>query len=138
MFRLTSVVLVISLSLSAIAAEEGSAPNGEHTQVVALNTTSVAAHAVLDDHEGVYVTADGATFVVARAGDSLVIELPETMALPIRAAASSGFVLDGSVVEIAFETSGEQTRLIVSRPSAPPVVATRVPLRRGVVTIHDI
>jgi hypothetical protein len=138
MFRLTSVVLVISLSLAATAAEEGSAPNGGHAQVVALNTSSVAVQAVLDDYAGVYVTADGATFVVARAGDSLAIELPETMALPIRAAASTGFVLDGSGVEIAFETSDGQTRLIVSRPSATPVVATRVPLRRGVVTIQDI
>jgi hypothetical protein len=138
MFRLTSVVLVTSLSLAAIAAEEGSAPNGGHAQVVALNTSSVAVQAVLDDYAGVYVTADGATFVVARAGDSLAIELPETMALPIRAAASTGFVLDGSGVEIVFETSDGQTRLIVSRPSATPVVATRVPLRRGVVTIQDI
>lgn len=138
MFRLTSVVLVTSLSLAAIAAEESSAPTGGHAQVVALNTSSVVAQPVLDDFAGVYVTADGATFVVARAGDSLAIELPETMALPIRAAASTGFVLDGSVVEIAFDTSGGQTRLIVSQPSAAPVVATRVPLPRGFVTIHDI
>jgi hypothetical protein len=138
MFRLTSVVLVTSLSLAAIAAEEGSAPNGEHARVVALNTGSVAVQPVLDDYAGVYVAADGATFVVARAGDSLAIELPETMALPIRVATGTGFVLDGALVEIKFETSGAQARLIVSRPSAPPVVATRVPLRRGVVTIHDI
>jgi|SRR5688572_11495554 len=137
MFRLTSVVLVTSLSLAAIATEEGSAPTGEHAQVVALNT-SVAAQPSLGDYAGVYVTADGATFVVANAGDSLAIELPETMAVPIRAAATAGFVLDGSVVEIVFDTSGGQTRLIVSRPSAAPVVATRVPLRRGVVTIQDI
>ena len=138
MFRFTSVALVTSLSLAAIAAEEGSVPTGEHAQVVALNTSSVATPPTLDDYAGVYVTADGATFVVARAGDSLAIELPETMALPIRAAASTGFVLDGAVVEIAFESANGQTRLIVSRPSAAPVVATRVPLRRGVVTIHDI
>ena len=137
MFRLTSVALVTSLSLAAIAAEEGSVPTGEHMQIVALHTSSVAAQPGLDDYAGVYVTADGATFVVSRAGDSLAIELPETMALPIRAAASTGFVLD-AVVEIAFESADGQTRLIVSRPSADPVVATRVPLRRGVVTIHDI
>jgi hypothetical protein len=137
MFRSTTVVLVASLSL-AVAAEEDSVPTGEHAQVVALNTGSVVVEPVLDDYAGVYVTADGAAFVIARVGDSLAIELPETMALPIRAAATAGFVLDASVLEIAFETSGGQTRLIVSRPSAAPVVATRVPLRRGVVTIHDI
>ena len=138
MFRSITVVLVAALSAASIAAEEGSAPEGELAQVVALNTGGVAVQSVLDEYPGVYVTADGATFVVSRAGDSLAIELPETMALPIRAAAGAGFVLDASIVEIAFDTSGGQTRLIVSRPSAAPVVATRVPLRRGVVTIQDI
>jgi Domain of unknown function (DUF3471) len=142
MFRLTSVVLVSSLSLAAIAAEEPSAPNGGHAQVVALNTTPnfVAEQpASLDDYAGVYETADGATFVVARAGDSLAIELPETMALPIRTAGGPSFVLDGAVVQIAFETdAGGQARMIVSRPLAEPIVATRVTLRRGVVTIQDI
>src|SRR5262245_5557998 len=115
MFRLTSVVLVTSLAL-AIAAEEGSAPIGGHAQVLALNTTSVAAAApALDDYTGLYETPDGATFVVARAGESLSIEMPETMALPIRAAAGASFVLDGSM-QIAFETVGGQARLIVSRP----------------------
>jgi predicted NBD/HSP70 family sugar kinase len=138
MFRLTSAALVASLSFAALAAEEAFVPSGAPEQVVALNTNSVAVEPALDDYAGVYVAADGATFVVARAADSLAIELPETMALPIRAGAGMGFVLDGSVVEIAFETSGGQTRLIVSRPSAAPVVAIRVPLRRGVVTIQDI
>jgi len=137
MFRLTSVVLVTSLALAAIAAEEGSAPNSGHAQVVALNTNSVAAAPALDDYTGLYETPDGATFVVARAGDSLAIELPETMALPIRAAAGASFVLDGSM-QIAFETSGGQARLIISRPSAAPIVATRVQLPRGFVTIQDI
>jgi Domain of unknown function (DUF3471) len=142
MFRLTSVVLVSSLSLAAVAAEEPSAAGGDHAQVVALNTSRdfVAEQpASLDDYTGVYETADGATFVVARAGDSLAIELPETMALPIRAAGGPSFTLDGTVVQIAFETdAGGQARLIVSRPSAAPIVATRVPLRSGVVTIQDI
>ena len=138
MFRLTSAALVTSLSLAALAAEQASVPNDAHAQVLALNTNSVAAEHALDDYAGVYVTADGATFVVARTADSLAIELPETMALPVRAAAGMSFVLDGSVVQIAFETSGGQTRLIVSQPSAAPVVAIRVPLRRGVVTIQDI
>jgi hypothetical protein len=141
MFRLTSVVLVTSLSLAAIAAEEDSAASGEHTQVVALNASRdvVAEPTSLDDYAGVYETADGATFVVARAGGSLAIELPETMALPIRANGGPSFTLDGALVQIAFETDARgQARLIVSRPSAAPVVATRVPLRRGVVTIQDI
>jgi hypothetical protein len=42
-------------------------------------------------------------------------------------------------VQIAFETGHDgQVRMIVSRPSAAPVVATRVPLPRGFVTIQDI
>jgi len=141
MLRLTSVVLATSLSFAVIAAEDGSASTGGHAQVVALNTNRVVAEqpVSLDDYAGVYVTADGAMFVVARTGDSLAVEMPETMALPIRAAGGSlSFVLDGPAVQIAFETADGLTRMIVSQPSAAPVVATRVPLRRGVVTIQDI
>jgi hypothetical protein len=141
MLRLTTVVLATSLSLAAIAAEEPSAPVGAQAQVVALNSTRAvdAARPVsLDDYAGVYQTADGALFVVARAGDSLVVELPETMALPIRAADNVSFVLDGPVVRLAFEIADGEARMIVSRPSAPPVVATRVALPRGFVTIQDI
>lgn len=141
MFRLTSVVLATSLSFAAVAAEEQSAPNGGQTQVVALHASRdvVAERPVsLDDYAGVYQTADGALFVVARVGDSLAIELPETMALPIRAAGELSFVLDGPAVQIAFEVAGGEARMIVSQPTAPPVVATRVPLPRGVVTIQDI
>ena len=141
MFRLTSVVLATSLSLAAIAAEENSAATSEHAQVVALNTNRVVAEraASLDDYAGVYQTSDGATFVVARAGDSLAIELPETLALPIRAAGDLSFVLDGPVVQIAFDVGSDgQARMIVSRPSAAPVVATRVTLPRGSVTVQDI
>ena len=141
MFRSTSVVLATSLSLAAIAAEDTSVPTGGEAQVVALNTNRVVAEqpASLDDYAGVYQTADGATFVVAQAGDSLAVELPETMALPIRAAGDLSFVLDASVVQIAFDVGPDgQTRMIVSRPSFAPVVATRVPLPRGFVTIQDI
>jgi len=135
MFRLTSVVLATSVSLAAFAAEDNSA----HAQVVALNTPRVVAEqsVSLDDYAGVYQTADGSMFVVARAGDSLAIELPETMALTIRAAGTS-FVLDASVVQITFETVDGQPRMVVSRPSAAPIVATRMSLRRGLVTIQDI
>jgi hypothetical protein len=141
MLRLTSVVLAMSLSLAAIAAEENSAATGGHAQVVALNTNRVVAEqpAALDDYAGVYQSADGATFVVAQAGDSLAIELPETLALPIRAAGGVSFVLDGPVMQIAFDVGADgQTRMIVSRPSGPPVVATRMALPRGSVTIQDI
>jgi hypothetical protein len=60
------------------------------------------------------------------------------LALPIRAAAGASFVL-GPVVEIAFETGLDgEPRLIVSVPESAPVIATRVALPRGVVTIQDI
>lgn len=142
MLRLTSVVLATSLSLAAIAAEENSAATGGHAQVIALNTNHVVAErtAAANDFAGVYQSADGATFVVAQSGDSWAIELPETMALPIRAAAGNvSFVLDGSVMQIAFDVGADgQARMIVSRPSAPPIVATRVTLPRGFVTVQDI
>lgn len=136
MFRLISAVIFATLPLAPPAAEEQSAP-----QVVALQTqhdVAAAPRAPLDEYTGVYQTADGATFVVARAGDSLAIELPETMALPIRAESGGSFVL-GPVIAIAFETNaGGEPRMIVSVASAAPVVATRVALPRGVVTIQDI
>lgn len=136
MFRFITAVVLATLPLASPAAEEQTAA----PQIVAMQTPSDVAidAARLDAYTGVYQTADGALFVVERAGDSLAIELPETLALPIRAAAGGSFVL-GPVVEIAFETGlhGEP-RMIVSVPASDPVVATRVPLRRGAVTIQDI
>lgn len=136
MFRLITAVVLATLPLAPAAAEEQTAA----PQIVAMQTQSdVAASdaARLDAYTGVYQSADGALFVVERAGDSLAIELPETMALPIRAESGGTFVL-GPVVEIAFETGADgEPRMIISVPAAP-VVATRVMLPRGVVTIQDI
>lgn len=135
MFRLISAVVFATLPVAPSAAEEQTAP-----QVVAMQTQhdAAAAHARLDDYTGVYRTADGATFVVQRAGDSLAVELPESLALPMSVSAGGNFVL-GPVVEIAFETGPDgEPRMIVSLPSAAPLVATRVALPRGVVTIQDI
>ena len=141
MFRLASAVVVATLSFTTIAAEPTS---DAHSNLVALNTnhtdmtTEPAAPALsLDDYTGVYQTADGATFVVVRDGDSLTIEIPETVALPIRAA-GPGFVLDSSVVRIAFETDDGNVRMVLARTFQEPVIATRVHLPRGVVTVHDI
>lgn len=137
MFRLITAVALATLPLTAPAADEPTAA----PQVVALQTqhdAGAAARAPLDEYTGVYRTADGALFVVERSGDTLAIELPETFALPIRAAAGGSFVL-GPVVEIAFENGVDgEPRMIVSVPASAPVVATRVALPRGVVTIQDI
>ena len=141
MFRLASSAIAITLSLAALGAETQPAA-GEPAQVIALNTHREGAAAEpksLDDYAGVYASADGATFVVVRAGNSLAVELPESMSLPVRTANGTTFVLDGAAVRIAFETDADgQLRMVVSQPAGEPVVATRVTLPRGIVTIHDI
>ena len=139
MFRLISAFVLAAL-FTAFAVNRPA--NGEDSNVVALSTQSaIAAPAprapTLDDYAGVYQTADGATFVVARDAESLKIELPETLALPIRAA-GQGFVLDASFLRIEFQTDGGTVRMVLARAFEEPMVATRMPVRHGTVTIHDI
>jgi len=141
MFRLISAFVLAAL-FTAFAVDRPA--SGEDTNVVALNTdrtVTTTGHALrapsLNDYAGVYQTTDGATFVVVRNGESLAIELPETVALPIRAA-GTGFVLDASFVRISFENDDGNVRLVLARALEEPVVATRMPARQGVVTIHDI
>jgi hypothetical protein len=144
MFRLASAAVAATLSFTSMGAEPTTA-NGEHATLAALSarTAGVSAGAAasaasLDEYAGVYESADGATFVVVRDGDSLTVELPDSIALPIRAAGPS-FVVDTSLVRIAFESdAGNSARLVLSQSSGETVVATRLPLRRGIVTIHDI
>ena len=140
MFRLISAFVIAAL-FTAFAVDRPA--SGEDTTVVALNTdrTITTAPALrapsLNDYAGVYQTADGATFVVVCNGESLAIELPETVGLPMRAA-GTGFVLDASFVRISFENDDGNVRLVLARALEEPVVATRMPVRQGVVTIHDI
>ena len=140
MFRLISAFVVAAL-FTAFAVDRPA--NGEDS-LVALNTYPAApsmepaTHPLsLDDYVGVYQTADGATFVVAREGESLQIAMPENVALPIRAAGSS-FVLDASLIRIDFESADGNVRLVLARALEEPLIATRLPSRQGVVTIHDI
>ena len=142
MFRLVSA-FVLSALVTAFLVDRSA--NGDDSSVVALATnrtiTRIDAPRSLsiDDITGVYETADGATFVVARDGESFTISLPETVALPIRAA-GPGFALDASLMHIAFETDSDCdcVRLKLAGTVEDPVVATRVALPNGVVTIHDI
>ena len=142
MFRLASAIVVATLSFTAIAAEHST--NDVRSNMVALNTgranttTEPAAPALSpDEYAGVYETADGSTFVVVREGDSLTIAMPETVALPIRASGAA-FVLDSSIVRIAFEVEAGDVRMVLVRAFQEPVIATRMRLPHGVVTIHDI
>src|SRR5262245_24170914 len=140
MFRLVSA-FVLSALVTAFLVDRSA--NGDDSSVVALaadrTITRIDAPRSLsiDDIAGVYEAADGATFVVVRDGESFTISLPESVALPIRAA-GPGFALDASLMHIAFETDADCScvRLVLAGTVEEPVVATRVPLPRGVVTIH--
>jgi hypothetical protein len=142
MFRLVSAFVVAAL-VTAFLVDRSA--NGDDSGVVALATNRTITRIdaprslSLDDIAGVYETADGATFVVARDGESFTVSLPESVALPIRAA-GPGFALDASLMHIAFETDGDCScvRLVLAGTVEEPVVATRRALPRGVVTIHDI
>jgi hypothetical protein len=141
MFRLVCAFVVAAL-FTAFAVNRSASGEDSNKVTPSIDRTVIAAapaaHAQPpDDYAGVYRTADGATFVVVRDGDSLTIELPETVALPIRATGPS-FVLDSSIVQIAFEADGSNVRMVLTRGHEQAVVATRVTTRRGVVTIHDI
>ena len=141
MFRLVSA-FVLSALVTAFLVDPSA--NGDDSSVaLATNRTITRIDAPrsssLDDIAGVYETADGATFVVARDGESFTISLPESVALPIRSA-GPGFSLDASLMNIAFETDGDCdcVRLKLAGTVEDTVVATRVNLPHGVVTIHDI
>jgi hypothetical protein len=141
MFRIVSAFVIAAL-LTAFAVNRSA--NGDDSLVISRSTTRTVTTTdpapnvrSLDDYAGVYRTPDGATFVVIHDGDSLTIELPDIIALPIRAAGES-FVVDSSVVSISFEAEGGKARMVLAQPLGQPVVATRVSLPRGVVTIHDI
>jgi len=141
MFRLVSA-FVLSALVTAFLVDPSA--NGDDSSVaLATNRTITRIDAPrsssLDDIAGVYETADGATFVVARDGESFTISLPESVALPIRAA-GPGFSLDASLMNIAFETDGDCdcVRLKLAGTVEDTVVATRVNLPHGVITIHDI
>ena len=142
MFRLVSAFVLSALVTFFLVDPSAS---GDDSRVVALATNRTITEfdaprsLALDDIAGVYETADGATFVVARTGESFTISLPETVALPIRAA-GRGFALDAALMHIAFETDGDCgcVRLKLAGMVDDPVVATRVNLPHGVVTIHDI
>jgi hypothetical protein len=141
MLRLASAFVIAGLVTAFLV--DGPA-NGDDSSVAALAAKRTITRIdppprslSLDDYAGVYETVDGATFVVARDGESFTISLPESVALPIRAA-GPGFVLDVSLTHVAFEADGDCVRLVLTGAFEEPLVATRVPLRRGVVTIQDI
>jgi hypothetical protein len=141
MLRLLSAFVLAALITAFIVDRPA---NGDDASVVALAIDRTVAQPApqsssLDDYAGVYETADGATFVVAREGESLTISLPETVTLRIRAS-GHGFALDTSLMHIEFESDGdgECVRLVLAGTVEEPVVATRVPARRGIVTIQDI
>jgi hypothetical protein len=140
MFRLVSA-FVLSALVTAFLVDRSASGDDSSAVALATNRTITRIDAPrsssLDDIAGVYETADGATFVVARDGESFTVSLPESVTLPIRAV-GPGFALDASLMHIAFETDGDCVRLVLAGTVEEPVVATRVPLPRGVVTIHDI
>ena len=142
MFRLVSA-FVLSALITAFLVDRSANGDDESAVALATNRTITRMDAPrslsIDDIAGVYETADGATFVVARDGESFTISLPETIALPIRAA-GPGFALDASLMHIAFETDGDCgcVRLVLAGTVEDPVIAKRVPLPHGIVTIHDI
>ena len=142
MFRLVSA-FVLSALVTAFLVDRSASGDDSSAVALVIDRTITRIDAPrslsLDDIAGVYETADGSTFVVARDGESFTVSLPESVALPIRAA-GPGFALDASLMHIAFETDADCdcVRLKLAGTVEEPVVATRVPLPRGVVTIHDI
>lgn len=139
MFRLVSAFVVAALVTAFLVDRPANGDDVSAAPATERTITRIDAprSASLDEYAGVYETTDGDTFVVARNGESLTISLPESVALPIRAT-GPGFALDSALMHIAFETDGDSVRLVFAGTVEEPVVATRVTLPRGIVTIHDI
>jgi hypothetical protein len=96
------------------------------------------------EYAGRYDTETGLVFVVVNDGDSLTIELPDTwttLEARLRAESARDFVGVEVPVRVTFEVGadGKVSGLRIDAPDEPaPLTAIRQPLRRGVVTIHDI
>ena len=140
------VGLVAALSFTAAIAEDAVTSNAEVRYVIARADgagvfTSLPIDAALDAYAGRYDAADGSVFVY-RDGESLTIELPPQFGgAPLRLQAESrdAFTAEGSVrVEFESDASGRVLGLLLHSSSAEVIVASKAPLHRGVVTVHDL
>ena len=142
-----AVGLVAALSFTVAIAEDAVPANTEVRYVIAradgagVSTPLPIAESTLDAYAGRYDAANGAAFVY-RDGDSLTIELPQFGGVPMRLTAAEtrdAFTAEGSV-RVVFESdaSGRIVGLALYGSSDEVIVASKAPLRRGIVTVHDL
>lgn len=142
------VGLVATLSFTTAIAEEAVLSNAEVRYVIAradvagVATPLPIAESALDAYAGRYEAAGGTVFVYGE-DDSLTIELPQQLGgAPLRLHAAEtrdAFTAEGSVrVEFQSDASGRVLGLLLHTSSDEVLVASKAPVRRGVVTVHDI
>lgn len=142
------VGLVAALSFTTAIAEEAVPSNAEVRYVIArADDAGVAqplpiAESALETYAGRYDGVDGTVFVDGE-DDSLTIELPQQFGgAPLRLHAAEtrdAFTAEGSVrVEFESDASGRVLGLRLYTSSNEVLVASKAPVRRGIVTVHDI
>ena len=142
------VGLVAALSLTTAIAEEAVLSNAEVRYVIAraddagVSAPLPIAESALDAYAGRYDALVGAAFVY-REDDGLTIELPQQLGgAPVRLHAAEtrdAFTAEGSVrVEFESDASGRVLGLLLRTSSNEVLVASKAPVHRGIVTVHDI
>jgi hypothetical protein len=146
MNRLTRFATFAALTVAANAFAEESASHDARRMLARAelsNAQAAAASIALDEYVGRYVTSDGVEFVVVIENNALVIDLPADWGATesrLRAEGTGDFFVADVSVLVSFRTVDGRVTGLVAYParSEAPVMAVRVPLSRGIVTIEDV
>jgi hypothetical protein len=139
------IAVAAALSFTSITLAHAQSADVEERQVVALADTGAVRWSGVDEtpdrYAGRYVTADGQTFAITVADDTLTLEAPESWGdalLTLRALGAQSFAAaDGDVqLTFMFGADGEVSGASIVRASEQAVATTREALR-GIVTILD-
>ena len=146
MKSVSRLAVVGLFAFTAAALAEESTAQSEIRHVIARANASDVRGAIqsvpFDDYVGRYESANG-DIVVFMEGDALMIELPESSALPVtrlHAVDPIVFTTDTDMrVTFRADASGRIEGLVaLAADGQMSVSAVKTPSRRGFVTIHDI
>ena len=140
-----AVVGLFAFTTSALA-EESSTASSEIRHVIARahadDIRGASQSVSFDDYVGRYESVNG-DIVIFLEGDALMIELPESSALPptrLHAIDRIAFTTDANMrVTFRADASGRiEGVVVITADGQMPVSAVKMPSLRGFVTIHDL
>ena len=139
------VASVAAFGLVTAVAEDAAPANAEARHMIArADGAGVPAGTpvALDAYTGRYDAASGVTFVVDREADALTIELPEAHGgsrVRLHAAETRNVFTTEAGVRVVFESDASGRVLGMLLHTLHEVIAAgKAPVRRGIVTIHDL